>query len=309
MSAGGGGTALDLTPAHLEGGASRPVLITLARIEARRYVRHPLFLLGVAALIGTAGAQLSNGELLGEISSFGFYAAFFLGLFGALVGHHLARSTDVSREVVDVAAVPRATRTAAVCVACLVPAATAALWLLVVYVVARVVYPPEDVFWTGGHDTPTRVAVCLASIVACAGGPIFGVMVARWTRFPGSGLLAVLLLFFWTGLGSVWDVFDEPSRLSALLRLQAPFSSWQAWDGPHEQFPTYQPEGSAVAHLAYGIGLCVLGVIVAMLRDAQGEQRRRLIRAVAVTGAVTLVCLGLTAAPEPVRTILETRHI
>lgn len=299
-------TTLEGTPAPVEAG-SRAALRTLARIEARRYARHPLFLLGVAGLIGTAWMQLRTPSLDGDLSSFGFYAILFIGLLGTLVGHHLARSTDVSREVVDVAAVPRATRTAAVCLACLVPAATAALWMLVVAGVAWVVFPPEDVFWAGGLDPLPRVWVCLAAVVACAGGPIFGVMVARWTRFPGSGLLAVVVLITWVVLGTGGLAFDEPSRLSALLRLQAPAVTWMAWDGPPDDFPTYQPEGSPLAHLGYVIGLCVLGAVLAMLRDAQGEQRRSLVRALVATMVVTLVCLALTVAPEPVRTILVER--
>lgn len=300
-------TTLERPPADLEGGVSRSALLTLARIEARRYARHPLFLLGVAALIGTAGAQLGNPSLAGDLSSFGFYAIVFIGLLGTLVGHHLARSTDVAREVVDVAAVPRATRTAAVCIACLVPAATAAAWMLVVAGVAWVVFPPGDVFWAGGLDPLTRAWVCLAAVVACAGGPIFGVMVARWTRFPGSGLLAMVILIAWVLLGTGGLAFDEPSRASTLLRLHAPAATWMAWDGPPDDFPTYQPEGSPLAHLAYVTSLCVLGAVLAMLRDAQGEQRRGLVRVLIGTVVVTAVCLALTAAPEPVRTILVER--
>lgn len=299
-------TTLERTPADLEGGATRS-LLTLARIEARRYARHPLFLLGVVGLIGTAAAQLSNPMLSGDLSSFGFFAILFVGLLGTLVGHHLARSTDVAREVADVAAVPRATRTAAVCLACLVPAVTAALWFVFVAVVARIAFPPDDAFWAGGLDPATRTWVCLAAVVACAGGPIFGVMVARWTGFPGSGLLAVVVLIAWVLLGTGGLALAEPSRLSALLRLQAPATTWMAWDGPPDDFPTYQPEGSPLAHLGYLISLCVLGVILAMLRDAQDEQRRRLVRALAGTVVVTLVCLALAVAPDPVRTTLVER--
>jgi len=132
-------------------------------------------------------------------------------------------------------------------------------------------------------------------------------MVARWTHFPGSGLVAMVILIGWVTLGTAGLALAEPSRLSALLRLHAPAVTWMAWDGPPDQFPTYQPEGSPLAHLGYVTSLCVLGAVVAMLHDAQGEQRRRLVRALIITVVVTLVCLALTAAPDPVRTILVER--
>ncbi len=176
-------------------------LRTLAGVEARRYARHPLFLIGVALLIYVT-ATGSNGGLDVRSGASTVIPAFFLGVLGVFVAHGLTRSTAPSTDAVNAAPTNSVTRTAALCLACLVPGAVAVAWVTWTYV-AMSIWPAAE---TVAISTAEQAFVYAAAVVYAVGGPLVGVLVGRWTRFPGAGLLAAVGLVGWSVLaaGAAW---------------------------------------------------------------------------------------------------------
>ena len=82
--------------------------------------------------------------------------------------------------------------TAAICLAAAVPLLCGGLSLLAIEAFQRVPGP-----WSyGALGTSGGVAAALSQVVVPAlGGPLLGVALARWVRFPGAA--AVLLLVAW----------------------------------------------------------------------------------------------------------------
>jgi hypothetical protein len=278
--------------------ARAATLRSLGWLEARRYARHRLFLAGAALVVVATAASTDPGDPWGGTQ---IGPAFLLGVLGVLVGFDLTRSAQRAEEVVGATPVGTVVRAAAHCLACLVPAAAAVVWLagqLVVYA-AR---PP-----TGGWHPAVSGATVLAEllaggVVAAAGGPLVGVLVGRWTRFPGAGLLAAAALLGWSLL-STYGLAMPASRWSTLLNLHAPYAQWVSSDGPGEDH-MWLSAGSPWWHLAYVTTLCGLAATAAMLPGATGPHRARLAGVLALLGALALAGLALAVAPDPARTPL-----
>ena len=78
---------------------SWPTLRALARVEARRFARHPLFLLGVAIMLIPMVAavwqqQVDANPMVGTL-----FIAFLLGVFGFIVAHRLTTSLLRTRDL------------------------------------------------------------------------------------------------------------------------------------------------------------------------------------------------------------------
>ena len=275
-------------------------LRTLAGLEARRYARHPLFLIGVAFLVigsfagGTAatGAPANPEQQVATI-----LPAFFLGLLGVFVGHQLARSMAASTEAVEASPADGVIRTGALCLACLVPGAVALGWTACMSLVMALKAVPVS----AALSSADRGAMIAASVVYAVGGPLFGVLVGRWTRFPGAGLVAPVVLVAWTFLGT-FGLLMPASRLGTLIHLNAPFTSWVSSDGPNA--PLWLAGGSPWWYLAYIAALCGLAATAAMLHEAVGARRSRLSRVLAVLAVLAVASLLLAAAPDPARLTL-----
>jgi hypothetical protein len=273
------------------GGAT---LRVLAWTEARRYARHPLFLAGVALLAVVTGATADDrntwsGNEIGP--------AFFLGVLGVFVGFGLTRSTSRAGEAIESSPADGVLRTAALCLACLVPVAVALVWL-VVQLWALEVWPPTA-GWYPAVSSATVLAELLGGVVAAAGGPLVGVLVGRWTRFPGAGLLAAVTLVGWVLL-STFGLGMRPSRWATLAELNAPLAQWASSDLASDD-PTFLAAGSPWWHLAYITVLCGAAATAAMVRDAVGTRRTRLVRVLALLAVVAVACLALAVAPDPAR--------
>ncbi|MEP6629971.1 MAG: hypothetical protein ABJA89_05840, partial [Lapillicoccus sp.] len=141
-------------------------------------------------------------------------------------------------------------------------------------------------------------AVRGAGIVCAVGGPLFGVMVGRWTQFPGAGLLAAFVLFGWVLLSTV-ALAMPASRVGTLLHVTAPDVGWVSSDSPTAD--PWIAGGSPLWHLVYITALCCLAATAAMLHEAWGTQRVKLIRRFVLLAALALVSLAMAAAPDPTR--------
>lgn len=271
--------------------ATRPApgrLGALARMELARYARHPVFLAGLVPL-----AFVSYLVLTGTTEDFytaPMGAAFFLGVFGIVVGFRLTRSLERSEEAIGSAPAAVHERVAALLLVALLPAALG-LVLSVAYLVGQ-----EAAFdWVYGTWSPAeRVAIFLAmGPVACLGGPLLGVAAARWLRFPGAVLVPIIPVVGWVFLTNGYTSANQDSSLALAGRMLSPFAFWatqDTQDGPH-RVETWR--GNPWFFLGWALLLCLLTALVALLKDAEGETRRRVGRALLVTGVLAVACYVL----------------
>jgi hypothetical protein len=277
--------------------AATTVLRSLAVLEARRYARSPLFIVGIGLLVWTT--IVSTGDLAQNAGTtdpgdLDILPAFCLGLLGVFVGHQLTRSLDGSIEAVGAAPSDAQRRTAALCLACLVPGVVALAWVGWIYLALAL----ERIPLSATIHPAARATMLLSGVVAAVGGPLFGVLVARWVRFPGSALVAVVVLAGWTLLSTV-ALALPPSRPGTLLHLSAPLTSWVSSDGPRS--PAWVAGGSPGWYLAYLILLCGLAVTAASLPRTVGPRRRRILQVLATLAVITAGCLALAVLPVPTR--------
>lgn len=281
--------------------AAIAALRALAALEAKRYVRSPLFLIGTALLmwstIVATGDLAQNAARVDDSVGLVFLPTFFLGLLGVFVGHHLARSVDASGEAVGTAPADGLRRTAALCLACLVPGAVALAWIGWISVALSVQRIPLPTAIGPGE----RAALMLLGAVCAVGGPLFGVLAARWAHYPGAALVAVVVLVGWTLLGTI-SLALPPSRVGEILHLSAPYKAWVSSDGPRRS--AWVAGGSPGWDLAYLIVLCGLAVTAASLPQTSGPRRRRILRLLGLLAVVAVGCLALAVLPDPARTPL-----
>ena len=271
-----------------------PTLIALARADARRFARHPLFLFGVAVIVtflvvGIAQqAVVDVGLMEGTV-----LPAFFIGVFGFVVAHRLTTSLRRTGDLVATAPVDAQRRTAALCLACLVPMAVGFVCFVLVLVFGAV-WPPEapaahgTVPWFGDEPAVDVVAALFANVVLAAlGGPLLGVALARWAPFRGSVLLGTVVLVFGVAyameLSDPWNVLAPYINFSDSLVVGGKMMSSWLRDGV-----------DPVWYVGYAASLCGLAVVAALLRD--DAHRRRLVGAGAALTASAVVCFLLTVA-------------
>jgi hypothetical protein len=285
----------------------RSILGQLARVQMRRYATHPLFLIGFAlAMAATVWDIIDNPHLdPSRDGGLNFYAAFLIGVLGLIVAYRLTRTEDRALALLPSAPTSSTTRTLALCAACLVPALAAAL-VLAVAIIGWQLNPPSYLqAWMDAMPTADFGAWALGStVVAGLGGPLLGVAVGRWWRFPGAGVVAaILLVVIAVAPNLIGPVYTESTSLVG--RVGWLVSPWVVWlnvaasaefsaDGV-PLVPFVMGPGSAVGHLVYTIGLCGLAVCAAVIKNADGAARSKLWRngvialAVAVGGLLWAV--------------------
>ena len=148
------------------------------------------------------------------------YPAIFLGGFGMMAAYWLTRSMRASEPVAGVTPVTLPARTAALCAVAIVPfvcGCLALLWFLRSTRSATRSY--------GAFSPSARVAVLVGQIVVPSlGGPLLGVALGRWVRFPGAAFVLFLVIFGWVSLVTILSMLNPDSAPIAVLRLFAPFA-------------------------------------------------------------------------------------
>jgi hypothetical protein len=273
---------------------SRETLMALARADARRYARHPLFVLPLLVLLAAAVVDLvhrgdGTNPMIPTMST-----AFLLGVFGFVVAHRLTTSLRRTRELAGTVPVDQQTRTLSLCLACLVPAAVGVAGMVQI-LVKNALWPPDGippsapVTWFGDYPAADVLAtLILMGPLAALGGPLLGVAVARWAPFRGSALLGVVVLVVATAI----PASDEHGGTERLA------SAWPVLMDEHvvngrNLSSTFVPGIDPVWALGWVLCLCGLAVVAALLRDP-GHRRQLLVAGALLTvGAATSFALAL----------------
>ncbi len=270
----------------------RQVLGALARIHARRYARHPVFV--VAALLVLSGLVAAvtspDGDNGGEWDSTLTFVI-WIGLSGVIVGYRLTVTEDRALDLLPSAPTSKPVRTQALFLACLVPV-LATLVLMALFAVANLVVPESAAApfhlrpGTGEIGWPDYLAGVLEAPVSAFGGAALGVVVGRWARFTGAGVLTVVGLFLVEiiALGAGEGGFGGALWARLLVNLM-PYRYWAFQEAGDGVYTTVAP-GSAVGHLVYAVALCGLAVTAGVLKGATGPMRARWIRIGGATLAV-----------------------
>lgn len=271
----------------------RLTLGPLAWIEAERFARHPLFLAGVALALLTSAGEYGPVELDHQV-----VPAFFLGMFGLVVAARLTASTRRSEPIVDAAPVSEVTRTAALCLACLVPAA-AGLVVVAFYQLALGLHGPRPDYVYGVFTSSERNLILFAlPVIACLGASLLGVAVGRWLRFPGAALLVVVLLILWSMLSAYLpsQALDASTWPARVLHMLAPYTAWVETNADSTSWvPTVVRSltGSPAWFAVWTLALSVLAACAALLHGAHGHARRAVLRTASVVGIVALAALTM----------------
>jgi hypothetical protein len=267
-------------------GAGRATFAALAARETRRFALNPVFLLGVVLAEWTTWT--GGGGTTTEIDEVNGYPAVFLGGLGMLAAFWLTRSMRASEPVAGVTPVTRTARTAALCCVAIVPFCCGCLTLfgmLHSYPVGDAVYGP--------FSPSARVAVLVGQIVVPSlGGPLLGVALGRWVRFPGAAFVLFLVIFGWVELVTILTISRPDSAPIAVLRLFSPFAFFtlHADSGGVTAW-----RGSPWFFIGWQLALCAIAVLAALLRGAEGRVRTRIIRALGVAGVAAAILLVLAA--------------
>jgi hypothetical protein len=266
----------------------------LAKVEVRRYATHPVFLVGAALWAVTTAIGVHNAK--DDVYAPPMSAAVFLGLFGVVVGFRLTRSLERAAEAVDVAPASLQERVGALLLASLLPGALGLVSAVVCLTVPDVAGDWVHGTWSGGE----RAAIVLAMAAGAAlGGPLLGVMAARWLHFPGAVVVPVVAVSAWGIVGNGWTANNQDSLGWLLVRLFSPFAFFTTLDTDGGTHRVESWRGNPWFFLLWVLLLCAFAAVVALLKDAEGAAAASLRRALVVVVVLALASFALAVATGP----------
>ncbi len=261
--------------------ASPPsVLRQLALKEIGRYLRHPLFLFG---FILCWFASLSNVDKQMSVLISPIAPAAGIGLFGLLVTNSLARSSDRIARIAGEAPTSIRTRTLAVIVSTVVPLTVGLVWFAWAVWEYHRQPPAVDGAPFGGVGNGWAYALLFAlGTISCVGGPLLGVVLARWVNIRGAAPVAAVLLVL--AVIIMQGIFVP-------LRSVRLFMPWTQFAGPYgvagDSNRALILRGSTGWYAVYLGLLCGLGALVSLI---PGDGRRRSLQLAA--GAVAILAVA-----------------
>lgn len=265
-------------------------LDVLARQEIRNYLQHKLFWLGAAiTVLYIVLIVVDADETFGESTTLYMIApGAALGVLGMVTMFGLTRRSDRAAEAAGAVAVPERTRSLALAAATVVPASLA----LVAFGFAVVYYyldPPEaHTVWPEISDLYVHATQFGAGVMCAIGGPILGLLLARYLPKRGVAAVAAVVLVLVTILMQGLLEGGQPYRV---------FWFWTYFHGPYTADGEHWARlpGNPFLWVAYLAVLCVLGVVAAVYHDPESD-RPRLKKAVfgLLALAVVLGVLSMT---------------
>ena len=273
-------------------------LTTLSRREARRFALNPVFL-AAAALTAYILWNRQRG-LAADVNTVTVYPAIFLGGLGMVTAFWLTRSMRSSADALDVAPTSWPARTAAICLAAVVPLLCGVLSLVAIGVFQKV----QGDWSFGSRSLSDLVAAVLSqTVVPALGGPLLGVALGRWVRFPGTAIVSLLVLYGWVTLTYALAAANPYSVLTVMVRFFAPFAFFTNEDNPG-QVETWR--GSPWFFVGWQLSLCAVAVIVALLRGADPELRSRLVKLLGGVAGLAIVMYVLAVIGGPAYPFMTT---
>jgi hypothetical protein len=271
-------TALATAPETAE------TLGTLTRCEIARFLRHPVFLFGTFGLIITQGHALR--EPAPDVNSLVVSPVVFVSIAGLITAFALTHSMQSAAETLDLAPVSMQVRTTALCLTSIVPFSVGLITTAVTLAFAKFVGDwPYATF-----STFDRVGIVSSQIaVAALGAPLLGVALARWVRYPWTGLVLLLGMVAWIQIVEGIAANYHQNVGIVALRMFAPYTFFNT------QFPEGNVAwpGSPWAFVGWQLCLCAVATIVALLRGASPAVRRRLLQLLGAVLAVSAVMFAL----------------
>jgi hypothetical protein len=277
---------------------SSSTLAVLARQEIGQYLRHKLFWFGAAVMIlADVTMLLGVFDESGSSVAYGIAPATLFGLLGLVTTYGLTRRSDRAALAAGAVAVPERTRTLALVAAVVVVPGGLALISWVVAVAAYYLHPPKAYIVPPGISDPFLFAQMFGDGVLCAvGGPLLGLLLARYLPRRGVPVISVVVLVIVTILlqGNfaggqpyrVWWVWTYFLTQVSVLHGQ-PISGFST-DAARHIYMGSLP-GNPYFWLVYLVLLCVLGVLVAVMHDPESDRRGLGKAAVGVLVAAVLV--------------------
>lgn len=274
-------------------------LSTLARQEIRHYLTHKLFWFGAALLVLLDVVMIFHlDEDPSSSASYMIGPGVLLGVLGLVVMVGLTRRSDRLADAAGAVAVPERTRTLALASATVVPFVVA-LASFVIAVISYHLYPPASFTVPSGVSASFVHAEQFGDGVLCAiGGPLLGLVLARYIGKRGAAALAVVVLVLVTILLQGQLVGgDQPYRVFWVWTYFV--TQISAADAGAVHIGTVP--GNPYLWLCYLAVLCVLGVVAAVYHDPESDRvslRRTaigLLAAALVLGVLTMT-VGFTEA-------------
>jgi hypothetical protein len=259
----------------------------LALLEARRYARHPLFLLGllITLAVSWSGPDPTSSTFLLVIGPAGA-----IGVLGLVVMAGLTRSSLTLSRSAGAPPVPERDQTAALALACLLPFTVGLLWTGWAFWADQQAVVPPNGFPFGPVTDGWRAAVLVGEVgLASLGGPLLGLVIGRWLPRRGVAPLAAVLL---VAVSIVMQGLFESLRT---VRLVAPWTYFGGPTGiPGDDMRMMLYPGSPQWWVAYLVCLCGLAVVAALWHDPAARGRRlRLVAGVLLVAAVVTCLLAM----------------
>jgi hypothetical protein len=201
----------------------------------------------------------------------------------------LTRSMRDSEPVAGVAPTTLPARTAALCTVAVVPFLCGVLTLF-----AFVHFHPAGARVYGAFSPPAQIAVLAGQIVLPSlGGPLLGVALGRWARFPGTALVLSLVIYGWVNLATFGSLSHPDSAAFTALRLFSPFAFFTYMNNT-AHVTTWR--GSPWFFIGWQLALCATAVLAALLRGADGPARSQITRALQIALVAAAIMLVLAAS-------------
>jgi len=279
----------------------------LVRQELRRYATSPIFLIGAALLLVQVLLSTFAEEDDGASSTITVIApATLLGLMGIIAMANLTRRSDRSAQAAGTTAIGEFVRTRALIAAVAVPVTAALVWYAWAVAFFRASPPADWAVPSGPVSTGYVLSVMFAlSVLAAAGGPLLGLVIARWVRFRGATALFTVAMVIVTIL--MQGNFTVTWRWHVIW-------PWTYWYGPLGWHDGSAAEhiialpGNPYAWIGYLLGLCAIGALAALYHDPEAPRGRlRVVMVVVGLAVIALLAVTmLTGLAEPYRNPLPS---